>query len=176
MSTQRLVGVLVVVALLVLGLSAYLTWTSADPGNGRAVVRLDGYDVTRAPLSLALASVVAAVVLQLVGTTTRRVLSALILLHGVVTVVVALRVRPDAAELARLRPELGSVLTDHVEVTIGPAPWLALTGGVFLVAAGVLGLLTASRWARPTARYERRPAAHPQDQWKAIDAGEDPTI
>jgi uncharacterized membrane protein (TIGR02234 family) len=176
MRPQRVVDLLAVVALVLLGLSAYLTWSIADPGSGRPVVNFDGYAVTRAPVTLALAGVVAVIVTKLAGTALRRVLAALVAVMGVAAIAVALQVRPDAAELGRLRPELSQAVTDRVLLSTGPAPWLALAGGVALLAAGVIALLTAHRWRRPTLRYERDPAATPADQWKAIDAGEDPTI
>jgi uncharacterized membrane protein (TIGR02234 family) len=176
MRPQRVVDLLAVVALVLLGLSAYLTWSIADPGSGRPVVNFNGYAVTRAPVTLALAGVVAVIVTKLAGTALRRVLAALVALMGVAAIAVALQVRPDAAELGRLRPELSQAVTDRVILSTGPAPWLALAGGVALLAAGVIALLTAHRWRRPTLRYERDPAATPADQWKAIDAGEDPTI
>jgi len=176
MRPQRLVDLLAVVGLVLLGLSGYLTWSIANPGSGRPVVNFNGYAVTRAPVTLALAAVVAVVVTKLAGTALRRVLSALVLLMGVAAVAVALQIRPDVAELGRIRPELSQAVTDKVVLTTGPAPWLALAGGVALVAAGLIGVLTAHRWRRPTVRYERDPAATPADQWKAIDAGEDPTI
>jgi hypothetical protein len=176
MRPQRLVDLLAVVALVLLGLSAYLNWSIADPGSGRAVVNFNGYAVTRAPVTLALAAVVAVIVTKLAGTALRRILSGLVLLMGVAAVAVALQIRPDTAELGRIRPELSQAVTDHVVLSTGPAPWLALAGGVALVAAGLIGVLTAQRWRRPTVRYERDPAATPADQWKAIDAGEDPTI
>jgi hypothetical protein len=95
---------------------------------------------------------------------------------GAAAIGVALQIRPDVNELGRLRPELSQAVTDRVVLSTGPAPWLALAGGVALLAAGVIGVLTAHNWRRPTVRYERDPAATPADQWKAIDAGEDPTI
>ncbi|MFG1623388.1 Trp biosynthesis-associated membrane protein [Kribbella sp. NPDC049227] len=176
MKPQRLVDLLALIGLVLLGLSAYLTWSSADPGSGRPVVDFNGYTVTKAPVTLALASLVAVVVTKLAGTALRRVLGALVLLLGAGAIGVALQVRPGADELGRIRPELSQALTDHVSVTGGPAPWFALAGGVALVAAGLIALLTAHRWRRATARYERDPAATPADQWKAIDAGEDPTL
>jgi Tryptophan-associated transmembrane protein (Trp_oprn_chp) len=176
MRWQRLVDLLAVAALALLALSGYLTWSHADPGSGRPGVDFSGYSVSRAPVTLALAALVAVVVTKLAGTALRRVLLALVLLMGAAAIGVALRVRPNAAELSRLRPELSQAVTDHVTLTTGPAPWFALAGGAALVAAAVIGLVTASRWRRPTAKYERDPAATPADQWKAIDAGEDPTI
>ena len=180
MKPQRLVDLLAVTALVLLGLSAYLTWSSADPGSGRPVVGFNGYTVTKAPVALALASVVAVVVTKLAGTALRRVLGALVLLMGVAAVAVALRVRPDVDELSRIRPELSQAVTDHVTLTGGPAPWFALAGGVALAAAGLIALLTAHRWRQATARYERDPApaasGQGADQWKSIDAGEDPTL
>jgi hypothetical protein len=104
------------------------------------------------------------------------VLGGLVVVLGASAVVVALSVRPDGPELSRLRPELSDVVADQVTRTIGPAPWFALAGGLALVAAGLLTVLTAHRWRQATARYERDPAAAPADQWKAIDAGEDPTL
>ena len=176
MRPQRLVDLLAVVALVLLALSAYLTWSSAHPGSGRPVVNFNGYTVTKAPVTLALASVVAIVVTKLAGTALRRVLGALVLLMGAAAVWVAVNVRPDVDELSRIRPELSQAVTDRVTLTTGPAPWLALAGGVGLVVAGLIIVLTAQRWRRATARYERDPAASPADQWKAIDAGEDPTL
>jgi uncharacterized membrane protein (TIGR02234 family) len=176
MKPQRLVDLLAVVALVLLGLSAYLTWSTAHPGSGRPSVAFNGYTVTKAPLTLALASVVAIVVTKLAGTALRRVLGALVLLMGVAAIGVALQVRPDVSELSRIRPELSQAVTDRVTLSGGPAPWFALAGGVALVAAGLITLLTAHRWRRATARYERDPAAAPADQWKAIDSGEDPTL
>lgn len=180
MKPQRLVDLLAVVALVLLGLSAYLTWVSADPGNGRQDVHLNGYTITKAPVTLALAAVIAVVVTKLAGTFLRRVLGALVVLLGVGAIVVGLGVRPDGAELSRLRPELSDVLAEQVTQSTGPAPWFALAGGIALVAAGLLTVVTAQRWRRATQRYERDPAAtgsdHGADQWKAIDAGEDPTL
>lgn len=171
MRPQRLVDLLAVVALALLGLSAYLPWTTANDEE-----TFKGYDLTRAPVFLALAAVVAVIVTKLGGTALRRVLSVLIVLLGVLAAVVAFQVRPGLEELTRLRPALTLGTTDSFEITTGPAPWVALAGGLVLIAAGLIGLLTAQRWKKPTRRYERDPAVTPADQWKAIDAGEDPTI
>lgn len=176
MKPQRLVDLLTLVALALLAASAYLTWSSADPGSGRPVVDFNGYTVTKAPVTLALASVVAVVVTKLAGTALRRVLGALVLLMGVAAIAVALQVRPDSAELSRIRPELSQAVTDQVVLSGGVAPWFALAGGLALVSAGLIAVLTAHQWRRATARYERDPASTPADQWKAIDAGEDPTL
>jgi uncharacterized membrane protein (TIGR02234 family) len=175
-NTQRLVDGTVLGGVVLLGLASYLTWTSADPGGGREVVELSGYDVSHAPATVALASAVALVVLRLAGTAMRRVLCVLLAVLGAAAVLVAVRTRPTAAELATLRPQLSEVVTDHVRVSAGPAPWVALAGGILVLAAGLVGVATAHRWRRPTAKYERDQAATPEDQWKAIDAGEDPTI
>ncbi|MEU4389359.1 Trp biosynthesis-associated membrane protein [Kribbella sp. NPDC023855] len=176
MRPQRLVDLLALVALVLLGVSAYLTWSSVDVGSG-PTVDFQGKDLTSAPIVLAAAAVAAVVITKLGGTALRRVMSALLLLIGGVVVAVALQVRPGLDELSRLKPGLThNANTDSFEILTGPAPWLALAGGLAVVAAGLIGLLTAHRWKRPTRRYERDPAATPADQWKAIDAGEDPTI
>ncbi|WP_433168522.1 Trp biosynthesis-associated membrane protein [Kribbella sp. CA-247076] len=173
MRPQRLVDVLTLAALVLLALSAYLTWTTV---NDEA---FKGYDLTRAPVFLALAGVAAVIVMKLAGTALRRVLAALVVVLGVLAVVVAFGVRPELEELTRMRPAL-TLGTDSFEIVTGPAPWFALAGGVALGAAGVVGVLTAHRWRRATTRYERDPAPAKADsgadQWKAIDAGEDPTL
>lgn len=180
MKSHRLAELLVVIALALVGVSAYLTWVSADPGKGRPVVHFNGYAVSHAPVTMALASLVATVVLRLAGTAVRRLLGALVAAMGVATIAVALTVRPGEADLASRKPELSRVLTDQVDVTTGPAPWVALIGGIALLAAGLVTVLTAHTWRRATSRYERaapaRTADTQVDQWKAIDAGEDPTV
>ncbi len=184
MRPQRLADLLTLGALALLALSAYLTWVTADPGDGRPLVDFNGYSVTRAPVTLALAGLVAIVVTKLAGTALRRVLGVLIAVLGAAAIGVGLQVRPGVTELSRLRPELSQVVTDNVSLSTGPAPWLALAGGVALLLAGAVAVGTAHRWKRPTDRYEREPAAatatkqsdQGTDQWKAIDAGEDPTL
>jgi di/tricarboxylate transporter len=170
MRPQRLVDLLALVALVLLGLSAYLPWTTVNEKT-----TFKGNDLTRAPVFLALAALVAVIVTKLGGTALRRVLAVLVVLMGVLAAVVAFQVRPGLDELTRLRPTL-TLGTDSFEISTGPAPWFALAGGLVLVGAGLAALLTAHRWKKPTRRYERDPAVTPADQWKAIDAGEDPTI
>jgi hypothetical protein len=174
-NTRRYVDLLVLVALALFAGSAFLTWTTADPG-GRAVAEFDGSDVTDAPVTIALAALVAAVVLRLAGTVARGLLAVLLVLLGIAAVAVGGWTRPDAGQLARLRPELGQVVTDGLGISTGPAPWLAVAGGVALVAAGVLTLLTARTWRGPAARFERGRSVAETDPWRAIDAGEDPTV
>ena len=184
MRPQRLADLLTLAALALLALSAYLTWVTADPGNGRALVDFNGYSITRAPVTLALAGLVALVVTKLAGTALRRILGVLIAVLGAAAIAVGLQVRPGSTELSRLRPELSQVVTDTVAVSTGPAPWLAVAGGVVLLLAGLVAAFTAHRWKRATDRYEREPAVSAAtkqsdqgaDQWKAIDAGEDPTL
>jgi Tryptophan-associated transmembrane protein (Trp_oprn_chp) len=171
-SARRYVDLLVLVALALLGGSAFLTWTTADPGDGRPAVDLDGSDVTDAPLTIAVAALVAAVVLRLAGKVTRWLLAMLLVVLGGAATAVGALTRPDAGQLARLRPELGQVTA----VGTGPAPWLAVAGGVALVAAGVLALLTARGWRGPATRFERDGGGADTDPWRAIDAGEDPTV
>lgn len=172
MNTRRYVDGLVLLALALLGGSAFLTWTTADPGGGRAVAGFDGSDVTDAPMTIALAALAAAVVLRLAGPIARRLLAVLLVLLGVAAVAVGGWTRPDAERLARLRPGLEQL----AGIGTGPAPWLAVAGGVALVAAGLLTLLTARTWRGPAARFERGRSVAQTDPWRAIDAGEDPTV
>uniref|UniRef100_UPI004057AA90 TIGR02234 family membrane protein n=1 Tax=Streptomyces albidoflavus TaxID=1886 RepID=UPI004057AA90 len=66
-------------------------------------------------------------------------------------------------------------------------PYAAVAGGALLLAAGLLALWFGRRWPAMSGRYERdgspraRKAAppvdpdRPEDLWKALDRGEDPT-
>ena len=117
----------------------------ADPGEGRAVVELSGYDVSRAPVTMAVASLVAVVVLRLAGTGMRRVLCALIAAMGAATGAVALATRPDAAELrgcgrssARCSPTMSRCRSDRPVVRAGGRDRLA-GGGLIGVAIRTAG-------------------------------------
>ncbi|WP_198671849.1 Trp biosynthesis-associated membrane protein, partial [Desertihabitans aurantiacus] len=65
------------------------------------------------------------------------------------------------------------------QTTTTPWPWLYAAAALLLVAAAVLTLLRAGRWAPRPDRYRRdRPAPDADDPtsvWRALDAGEDPT-
>jgi uncharacterized membrane protein (TIGR02234 family) len=57
-------------------------------------------------------------------------------------------------------------------------PILSGAGAVLMIAGGVLAILRGGRWAGMSARYERSPAAPPDDGkalWDALDRGDDPT-
>ncbi|NEC25827.1 TIGR02234 family membrane protein, partial [Streptomyces sp. SID8111] len=66
-------------------------------------------------------------------------------------------------------------------------PYVAAAGGLLILLAGVLALRYGRLWPAMSGRYERdgtprprrRPAAvdpdRPEDLWKALDRGEDPT-
>ncbi|MYR57951.1 TIGR02234 family membrane protein, partial [Streptomyces sp. SID625] len=65
-------------------------------------------------------------------------------------------------------------------------PYVAAAGGVLLLLAGLLALRYGRSWPAMSGRYERsgapRPRAakpldpdRPEDLWKALDRGEDPT-
>ena len=66
-------------------------------------------------------------------------------------------------------------------------PYVAAVGGLLLLLAGLLALRYGRLWPALSGRYERdgtsrprktRPAAdpdRPEEMWKALDRGEDPT-
>ena len=56
-------------------------------------------------------------------------------------------------------------------------PYLAIVGGLLIVAGAVVAALYAGSWPGPTSRYERAAAraARPVDTWDALERGEDPT-
>lgn len=65
-------------------------------------------------------------------------------------------------------------------------PYVAAVGGGLILLAGLLALLYGRRWPAMSGRYERNGAPRarrapvvdpdrPEDVWKALDRGEDPT-
>ncbi|MES4833623.1 TIGR02234 family membrane protein, partial [Streptomyces anthocyanicus] len=64
-------------------------------------------------------------------------------------------------------------------------PYVAAVGGALLLLAGLLALRYGRQWPAMSGRYERSGAPRrrpqtvdpdrPEDLWKAIDRGEDPT-
>ncbi|MEU3492759.1 TIGR02234 family membrane protein [Kitasatospora cineracea] len=162
------------------------TWAEGvAPGMGgsRIAVQASGSKLTQLPTGMALVAMAAAVAVFAVRGRTRVLVGALTVLAGVGAVVGAVIGYTDTAGLhavAAGRLALSSGRAE--EITRTAWPWVALAGGVLLVAAGVLTARFGSGWPAMGSRYEAPTrkaatgkAAGPADLWKALDRGEDPT-
>jgi uncharacterized membrane protein (TIGR02234 family) len=117
---------------------------------------------------------------------------------GIVAATIAGRAAPDAA----LR-EAAGVATGRIGAAVSGVagagwPWLALAGGLLILAVGLAAAVAGPRWSVMSGRYERgaepvaaggagAPAAAPggagaqppatgRDTWTALDQGIDPTV
>ncbi|MEW1827595.1 MULTISPECIES: TIGR02234 family membrane protein [unclassified Streptomyces] len=146
-----------------------------------------GSDVTGVPAALAIVGLAALVAVFAVRRTGRFAVSALLALSGAGIVAAALLGATDSSALddkaAQASGDTSSVVHafDHTAW-----PYVAAVGGGLILLAGLLALLYGRRWPAMSGRYERngtpRPRRapvvdpdRPEDIWKALDRGEDPT-
>lgn len=179
-----------------LGATAVLVAAGQVWGEGTAVlargevpVRVEGGEVTGLPSALALVGLAALVAVFAVRRAGRALVAALLALCGAGTVAAALLGAGDRSALEAKAAEASGLTRGAVEaVSFGPWPYVAALGGAGLLAAGLLALRHGSRWPAMSGRHERAggagPAAgrraapdpdRPEELWKALDRGEDPT-
>ncbi|MFD8598217.1 TIGR02234 family membrane protein [Kitasatospora sp. NPDC059646] len=163
------------------------TWAEGvAPGTagGRIAVHATGSRLTGLPTGMALAALAAAVAVFAVRGRARLLVGLLTVLAGAGTVAGALLGRADTGTMnAVAAGQLGLTSAHAEEITRTGWPWVALAGGLLLLAAGALTVrfgrnwpAMGSRYDAPTARRQAGPAGHtPADLWKALDRGEDPT-
>ncbi|UUN26346.1 TIGR02234 family membrane protein [Streptomyces sp. FIT100] len=163
---------------------------TADALGGRVPLEADGRDVTGAPAALAVVGLAALVAVFAVRRAGRLLVSVLLALSGA-----------GAAVAAFLGASGGSALTEQARRTTGDAaatvgglthtawPYVTAAAGLLILLAGLLALRYGASWPAMSGRYEREagqgggarravPAAdpdRPEDLWKALDRGEDPT-
>ncbi|MFJ9540680.1 TIGR02234 family membrane protein [Streptomyces sp. NPDC101225] len=147
-----------------------------------------GSDVTGVPAALAIVGLAALVAVFAVRSGGRLLVSALLALSGAGTVAAALLGVSDTSAL----DEKAAQAAGDTSATVGALthtawPYVAAAGGALLLVAGLLALRYGRQWPTMSGRYERtgapkprrRPAAvdpdRPEDIWKALDRGEDPT-
>ncbi|WP_233533475.1 TIGR02234 family membrane protein [Kitasatospora sp. SolWspMP-SS2h] len=163
------------------------TWAQGvAPGMGgsRIAVSASGSRLTALPTGMALVAMAAAVAVFAVRGRTRVLVGALTVLAGAGAVVGAVIGYTDTAGLhAVAAGQLALSSGRAEEITRTAWPWVALVGGLLLVAAGALTARFGSGWPAMGSRYEAPTrktaatgrAAGPADLWKALDRGEDPT-
>ncbi|MFD8520564.1 TIGR02234 family membrane protein [Streptomyces capillispiralis] len=161
---------------------------TATVASGAFPLTARGSDVTGVPAALAVVGLAALVAVFAVRRAGRLAVAALLALSGAGTVAAALLGASDGAALDEKAAEASGDTSATVDALSHTAwPYVAAAGGVLLLLAGLLALRYGRLWPAMSGRYERggaprprrRPAPvdpdRPEDLWKALDRGEDPT-
>lgn len=152
-------------------------------------VSASGREVTGVPGALALVGLAALVAVFAVRRAGRVVVSALLALSGAGAVVASVLGAGDSAAVDEAAAAAtGLTGTAANAVTHTAWPWASAAGGLLLLAAGLVALARGRDWPALSARYDapgktagspRRPAPadpdRPDEMWRALDRGEDPT-
>ncbi|MFJ8543189.1 TIGR02234 family membrane protein [Streptomyces sp. NPDC093586] len=161
---------------------------TATVAGGAFPLTAKGSDVTGVPAALAVVGLAALVAVFAVRRAGRFAVAALLALSGAGTVAAALAGASDSSALDDKAAEAAGDTSATVDALSHTAwPYVAAAGGVLLLLAGLLALRYGRLWPAMSGRYERdgtpRPRRRPQtvdpdrpeDLWKALDRGEDPT-
>nr|WP_249416629.1 TIGR02234 family membrane protein [Streptomyces sp. TS71-3] len=163
---------------------------TAAVAGGDLPLTARGSDVTGVPAALAIVGLAALVAVFAVRRAGRLLVSALLALSGAGTVAAAVTgaTRDSAGDaLDEKAAQVSGSTTAGVEALSHTAwPYVAAAGGVLILLAGILALRYGRLWPAMSGRYERdgtprrttpRPVDpdRPEDLWKALDRGEDPT-
>ncbi|MEU4211506.1 TIGR02234 family membrane protein [Streptomyces sp. NPDC026206] len=167
------------------------TWSegTAPVAQGSSVPeQATGQDITALPGALAIVALAALVAVFAVRRAGRAVVAALLALSGAGVVAAALTGAGDTAALEEKAAKASGLTQASIDNVSHTAwPWVAVAGGVLLLLAGLLALRYGRHWPAMSGRYERdgtpRPRRtrtapdpdRPEELWKALDRGEDPT-
>ncbi|MEV8586239.1 TIGR02234 family membrane protein [Streptomyces sp. NPDC051180] len=171
-------------------LSAGQIWAegTASVGGGSVPVEADGGAVTGVPTALAIVGLAALFAVFAVRRTGRTLVAALLALSGAGAALAAVL---GASDSAALDAEAARISGDTAAAVAGLThtawPYVTAAGAVLILLAGLFALRFGKNWPAMGGRYERsgtpragRKAAttdpdRPEDLWKALDRGEDPT-
>ncbi|MFJ3668460.1 TIGR02234 family membrane protein [Streptomyces sp. NPDC090106] len=171
-------------------LSTRQRWSAgtATIAGGDFPLTAKGSDVTGVPASLAIVGLAALVAVFAVRRYGRVFVAALLALSGAGTIAAALIGASDHSALdEQAAKATGDTAATVAAFTHTAWPYVAAVGGALMLLAGLLALRYAPRWPAMSGRYERdgtpRPARkakpvdpeRPEEMWKALDRGEDPT-
>ncbi|MFE7836783.1 TIGR02234 family membrane protein [Streptomyces sp. NPDC057474] len=146
-----------------------------------------GSDVTGVPAALAVVGLAALVAVFAVRRSGRALVAVLLALSGAGTTAAALLGAYDSSALDDKAAEASGDSAATVDALSHTGwPYVAAVGGVLILLAGLLALRYGRLWPVMSGRYERdgtpRPRKaepvdpdRPEDMWKALDRGEDPT-
>ncbi|MGW0915087.1 TIGR02234 family membrane protein [Streptomyces sp. NPDC002784] len=170
-------------------LSTRQRWSegTATVAGGDFPLTASGSDVTGVPASLAIVGLAALVAVFAVRRLGRVFVAGLLALSGAGTIAASLIGAGDSSAL----DEQAAQATGDTAATVAALshtawPYVAAVGGALLLTAGLLALRYAPLWPAMSSRYERSGAPRPrkaptvdpdrpEDLWKALDRGEDPT-
>ncbi|MFI5682639.1 TIGR02234 family membrane protein [Streptomyces sp. NPDC051636] len=171
-------------------LSTRQRWSegTATVAGGAFPLTARGSDVTGVPAALAIVGLAALVAVFAVRRAGRFLVAGLLALSGAGTVAAALIGASDNSAL----DEKAAETTGDTSATVAALshtgwPYVAAAGGALLLLAGLLALRYGRLWPAMSGRYERdgtpRPRRtakpvdpeRPEELWKALDRGEDPT-
>ncbi|MGW0363449.1 TIGR02234 family membrane protein [Streptomyces sp. NPDC002990] len=165
------------------------TWArgTAAVAGGSLPLTADGRAVTGLPAALAIVGLAALVAVFAVRGRGRLLVSGLLALSGLGAALGAVLAADDRraldAEAARTTADTAAQVAG---LTHTAWPYVTAAGGVLIMAAGVLALWFGRGWPAMGGRYERDGSSRtrtvaavdpdrPEDLWKALDRGEDPT-
>ncbi|MEU6815108.1 TIGR02234 family membrane protein [Streptomyces sp. NPDC046860] len=160
---------------------------TATVAGGAFPLTAKGSDVTGVPAALAVVGLAALVAVFAVRRAGRFAVAALLTLSGAGIVAAALAGVADGSALEEKAAEATGDTSATVQALSHTGwPYAAAAGGVLILLAGLLALRYGPRWPAMSGRYERgtdrprrtpRPAdpERPEEIWKALDRGEDPT-
>ncbi|MFF4831166.1 TIGR02234 family membrane protein [Streptomyces sp. NPDC001315] len=161
---------------------------TATVAGGDFPLTVKGSDVTGVPAALAIVGLAALVAVFAVRKAGRLLVSALLALSGAGIVAAALLGASDGSALDEKAAQASGDTSAAVAALSHTAwPYVAAAGGALILLAGLLALRYGGLWPAMSGRYERgatprpRRAApavdpnRPEDIWKALDRGEDPT-
>ncbi|ORT53941.1 TIGR02234 family membrane protein [Streptomyces sp. CB03238] len=169
------------------------TWAEGTVAVGGGTVPLDaaGGDVTGVPTALAIVGLAALVAVFAVRRAGRYVVSLLLTLSGAGAAAAAYLGASDSAALDEKAATTTGDAAARVEALTHTAwPYVTAVGALLILLAGLLALRHGRTWPAMSGRYERdggpRPRKagraagpadpdRPEDLWKALDRGEDPT-
>lgn len=161
---------------------------TATVAGGNFPLTAKGSDVTGVPAALAIVGLAALVAVFAVRKAGRFAVAALLALSGAGTVAAALLGVSDSSALDEKAAQASGDTSATVDALSHTAwPYVAAVGGALLLIAGLLALRYGRLWPAMSGRYERNGAPRarrkpvvvdpdrPEEIWKALDRGEDPT-
>lgn len=146
-----------------------------------------GSEVTGVPAALAIVGLAALVAVFAVRRSGRLLVAGLLALSGAGTVAAALSGASGGAALDEKAAQAsGDTAATAAALSHTGWPYVAAAGGALILLAGLLALCYGRLWPAMSGRYERSGSAgsrqprpldpdRPEDLWKALDRGEDPT-
>ncbi|WP_435970627.1 TIGR02234 family membrane protein [Streptomyces sp. Qhu_M48] len=171
-------------------LSAGQIWAegTASVGGGSVPVEADGGTVTGVPTALAIVGLAALFAVFAVRRTGRTLVAALLALSGAGAAFAAVL---GASDSDALNAEAARISGDTAAAVAGLShtvwPYVTAAGAFLILLAGLFALRFGKSWPAMGGRYERSGAPRagraapttdpdrPEDLWKALDRGEDPT-